>query len=259
MAETKGKLTRMISIFPEKIRKAPELWMEIYIAGSAYEERQFAEMLVRSRCTKALSPESADLVIFTGGGDVNPVLYGEEPHPETKFCPERDAQDIKLYKLCLEEGIPMLGICRGAQFLHVMNGGKLIQHLDEHYGDHHVWDKKNRIALTSVSSVHHQAVLKHDGIEVIAETSRSKTRWLNDKEKDVSLGYRDIEAFFYRDTCCLGIQGHPEYRGYPDFTLWSLKLIEDYISFNPDIVIVEKMRRINPDIRMQREKAETLQ
>src|SRR5206468_3407306 len=125
----------------------PELWMEIFVQPDPDvrdDEARFAQMFARSRCSRAKSVLEADLVIFAGGADVDPVLYGEVPHETTCCDPKRDQQDMDLYLMCVEHGIPMLGICRGAQFLHVMNGGKLWQHVDKHYGDHRIFDIRKK-------------------------------------------------------------------------------------------------------------------
>lgn len=245
--------TRRVTIMKDSLHSYPELWMEVYVAGDKSEQAQFAELLVRGSCTKADSPEKADLVIFTGGPDVNPIYYDETPHPTTHFNSRRDEEDMKLYEICLDQGIPMLGICRGAQFLHVMNGGKLFQDIDGHMGDHNIWDKKAQRIIHGVSSVHHQSCMpnRSGGMEIIAEFNRSTKRWINDK--DYSTGQLpDIEAFFYRDTCCLGIQGHPEYRGYNSFGKWSMEKLYEYIVVNPDIELRDRVRRIKLDVLAER-------
>lgn len=231
-----------------------ETYLEVYVAGNRNEQAQFAEMLIHSRCTKAKSPETADLVIFTGGPDVNPALYGEECHYTTRYSDPRDNEDIALYLKCVEQGIPMLGICRGAQFIHVMRGGKLYQDVDEHQGDHHMWDTRKNYCISIVSSVHHQMVRPgNPGMEVLAECHRSKKRWLNKLICDQTAGHKDIEAFFYRDICAIGIQGHPEYRGYTKFAQWTVELLDDLICCNPDLDWINKNRRINADLRAQRD------
>lgn len=218
----------------------PEMYMTVYVAGDDSERRKFAELFVKSRCRKADTPQDADLVVFTGGPDVDPLMYGEVKHPSTRCDLIRDKADTELYGLCLEEGIPMLGICRGAQFLHVMNGGKLYQEVDNHYKEHTMWDMKNKRVVKPISSVHHQMCVdnRDGGMEIIAHTGGlSKERWRNNVDKETN-GNLDIEAFFYRATCCIGIQGHPEYRGYPEFALWSMKLLEDLVLGNPDLELV---------------------
>lgn len=231
----------------------PELWMDVYIEGDSMEQKAFANMLVRARCKRALSPEDADVVIFTGGEDVNPLLYGERPHSSTSFNNKRDEVDMALYETCVSQGIPMFGVCRGAQFLHVMNGGKLYQDIDNHYGSHSMYDVKNRCVVNGVSSVHHQACIPNleGGMEILAETSRAKKRWLNDTDSRHG-AFLDVEAYFYRETCCLGVQGHPEYAGFEEFTVWTLNAINEYIIENPDIELRGRVRRIKKSILEER-------
>ena len=234
----------------------PELWCEVFIEedDSEGQQRAFAEMFVRGRCTKAVSPAASDLVVFTGGSDVNPAYYGEEPHKTTHFNTARDEANIKLYNFCLQEGIPMFGVCRGAQFLHVMNGGKLFQDVDNHVGDHSIFDVRTKTHIPKVSSVHHQACIADPalGMEVLATSAVANSRWKN-PTVEVKGTMADVEAFFYRDTCCLGVQGHPEYRGYHQFLQWTLEQISELIVLNPDLELKGKVRRIKDDVLAQRD------
>src|SRR5580658_6931586 len=69
-------------------------------------------------------------LLLTGGGDVDPALYGEIASPETEPPdPERDAVEAALIDEALARDLPLLGICRGMQLLNVHRGGSLIQHL----------------------------------------------------------------------------------------------------------------------------------
>lgn len=250
--ETKKKYpalpTRRIYVKKDHILDYPDIYFEVYIQGPKWEEAMFAEMLVRASCTRAKSLDKADLVIFTGGDDVNPVLYGERAHVSTQYSDPRDTADMLVFQECVEKGVPMLGVCRGAQFLHVMNGGKLFQHIDNHNQEHPIWDSVTDTLIDKASSVHHQAVRPNPGMQVLATARKSTTRWLNDKDKDDGMR-ADIEAFFYRDTCCLGIQGHPEYSGYPYFTKWSLELIQKYINENPDVKMANGNVRVKEELR----------
>lgn len=193
-------------------------------------------MFARAQCRRAPSVLEADLVVFSGGSDVDPQLYGEKAHKSTYHNTKRDDQDMRLYLMCLEHGIPMFGVCRGAQFLHVMNGGKLFQDVDGHNGDHAIWDLMNKKRIEKISSVHHQMVMPNraNGMEIIATAAQSKERWANDKNCFTG-DHLDIEAFFYRDTCCIGVQGHPEYEGYHYFTKWCLDLLNELVFCNPDL------------------------
>ncbi len=69
-----------------------------------------------------------DGVLLSGGGDVDPVLLGEAPHPSTgNINPQRDVFEIKLTQRALAIGLPVLGICRGIQVMNVAAGGTLFQ------------------------------------------------------------------------------------------------------------------------------------
>ena len=74
--------------------------------------------------------ELVDGIIFSGGHDIAPIRYGEEPHQKLQeICPERDEFDFLLYRLAKEHSLPILGICRGFQLMNVSEGGKLYQDL----------------------------------------------------------------------------------------------------------------------------------
>ena len=71
-----------------------------------------------------------DGLLFTGGQDVSPNLYGQEPSPQCgALCPGRDGMEQVLLKLALDRDLAVLGICRGIQFLNAGLGGTLYQDL----------------------------------------------------------------------------------------------------------------------------------
>lgn len=76
-----------------------------------------------------------DAVVFAGGADLDPQLYGEQPHPQTTgLRPERDAAELPLMRAALDRDLPVLGICRGMQVMSVVRGGSLTQHLPDVVG-----------------------------------------------------------------------------------------------------------------------------
>src|SRR5689334_20764186 len=61
-----------------------------------------------------------DGIVFSGGSDLDPGMYGHEPHPETKgVVEERDRGELALLQAALERDMPVLAVCRGSQILNV--------------------------------------------------------------------------------------------------------------------------------------------
>ena len=155
----------------------------------------------------------ADLVQFTGGSDVSPSLYDEEVHPYTGHSPRRDEHESDVFKEALELGIPMAGICRGSQFLNVMNGGKMFQHVDGHaiHGTHSVTTDCKR--TLDVTSTHHQMIRPSPKGRVLAIANESTFResMFGESIKRETWPQDDTEVVFYPLTKCICFQPHPEY------------------------------------------------
>ena len=107
-----------------------------------------------------------DLMVFTGGEDVNPALYGEKPHVSTRFNEKRDRFERQVWTDYKD--IPKIGICRGGQFLNVMNGGEMWQDVDKHgvSAGHDMANlvdlggtKFHRDYVLNVTSTHHQMMV----------------------------------------------------------------------------------------------------
>ncbi|WP_285550397.1 gamma-glutamyl-gamma-aminobutyrate hydrolase family protein [Actinoplanes regularis] len=75
-----------------------------------------------------------DGLLISGGPDISPGLYGEEPGPHTVIHPERDEAELLLLQAALDRDLPILGVCRGMQLLVAAHGGTLHQHLPDVLG-----------------------------------------------------------------------------------------------------------------------------
>jgi putative glutamine amidotransferase len=146
--------------------------------------------------TGAPSLNGLDGVLLTGGGDIAPSYYHETPHPKAN-PPDatRDAFELELAKLSLDDNLPMLGVCRGLQVLNVAAGGTLIQDIPSEVNQalghevnsplnaiaHEVWITRGSALsktmqeqlvdseVLQVNSRHHQAIkLPGTGFEVSA-------------------------------------------------------------------------------------------
>jgi putative glutamine amidotransferase len=180
----------------------------------------------------SLPPEGADDIVFglhglvlCGGGDVDPLNWGEPPHPKLGIVdPQRDTLEMALLHAALRREVPVLGICRGVQLMAVALGGDLwqdipsqlpdsgghFQPLPRHETHHPVRvapdstlarifqpdpDAQNSPCVLQVNSFHHQAVRQ-------CGRSLAPIAWSEDEI---------IEALVAPDAqFVLGVQWHPE-------------------------------------------------
>lgn len=140
----------------------------------------------------------ANLVQFTGGADVTPRLYGQDRGGYTRSDAHRDIVELSYFFKALNKFIPMAGICRGGQFLHVCGGGSLRQHVEGHLGHHYMKSCYSQYTI-QVTSTHHQ-VMKQDAGEVLYKAGE------------------DAEVVYHGHINALCFQPHPEYDGVPDCT-----------------------------------------
>jgi len=77
-----------------------------------------------------------DALVLSGGGDIDPSRYDGKRH-DTNYSidQERDTLELELARRVIDSSIPTLGICRGAQILNVVQGGKLIEHIPDEIGE----------------------------------------------------------------------------------------------------------------------------
>jgi gamma-glutamyl-gamma-aminobutyrate hydrolase PuuD len=191
----------------------------VYVVGGGFE---YIRLMYRLGCDGAKGLDDADVVLFTGGEDVNPELYGEVPMAKTHFNRIRDDFEQAIYKGALERELPMVGICRGGQFLNVMNDGKMWQHVNNHCGNHIARvevapfrdDGKRR--TVEVTSTHHQMMIPaaHAIVLMTALEASEKDSPAYAKVGKVA-NEPDTEAVFYDGTNCLCFQPHPEFNAAP--------------------------------------------
>jgi putative glutamine amidotransferase len=173
-----------------------------------------------------------DGLLLSGGSDLDPGYYGEEPLPELgRTVPERDAFEMACLRYALEEGIPVFGICRGMQVLNVALGGTLYQDLPSQLSDGSIahlqqtpkWQWTHEVEVEEgseaahimqattlrVNSYHHQAIkdlagglitVAHaaDGVIEAVESQDFSERWLVGVQWHAE-AMRDAEGFKYRN------------------------------------------------------------
>lgn len=156
-----------------------------------------------------------DLLVFWGGGDINPQIYGEKNIASDMPNYKRDAMEVEVMREAIGR-IPILGVCRGAQLACALLGGKLLQDVNNHGHSHPmvVAEPYRDIAgspIVNTSSLHHQMMVLPEGCEVIASAPGQSTR-RRISELDVEHGeHNDPEVAVHRDKKVLMVQGHPEY------------------------------------------------
>lgn len=144
--------------------------------------------------------ENADLIIFTGGADISPELYGEE-NKYSYTNPDRDKFEKEIFELATSLNKKILGVCRGHQLINALLGGKLVQDIEIqlkefHEGKHWLKIKNKGIVpsfFSRVNSLHHQGVT------------------IPGKEMLITSEYNGvIESTEHKDLPILTVQFHPE-------------------------------------------------
>ncbi len=159
-------------------------------------------------------------IILTGGGDVDPILYGSKRNKSLHISSLRDRNEYALLKYALSHNIPVLGICRGMQLINVFFGGKLLKPKNKLHpiGVNHditIIDKNISEKLGSntyqINSYHEIIIPKN---------------LLSDKLKEFAIDSAgNVEGYKHRKMPIWGIQWHPE-RGCPS----NGRLLSKYIS-----------------------------
>lgn len=162
----------------------------------------------------------ADIAIFTGGEDVHPIFYGEDILTTTMANIRRDKREVKVFRsLPLE--MPKVGICRGGQFLNIMSGGAMYQHIDGHLGAHEIFSDDWILGgPIKVSSTHHQLMRPSPEAWIMWQAQCTSKVHTDSEVIDTShdADFIETEMCYYSHTNSLCCQPHPEYSGYPELT-----------------------------------------
>lgn len=180
--------------------------------------------VVRDRKEFLENPQSFDLIMFTGGADVSPNLYGHR-NLASGCDPRRDDIEQEVFNLALHNNIPMFSICRGAQFTSSLLGGTMVQHLrDSHGGGVHGCETIDGESF-EVTSSHHQMIVPGEEGQILA--------WAQERLNPESCIYdgelpevlfdpedpnkiRVTEIVYYPNNKVLCCQSHPEWQNSRD-------------------------------------------
>jgi gamma-glutamyl-gamma-aminobutyrate hydrolase PuuD len=202
--------------------------LRVYVVGGGF---QYVQMFYEAGFLGARNIDDCDIVCFTGGADVDPALYGEKALPETGYDRSRDDKETIVYADALAAEKPMIGICRGSQFLNVMNGGKLWQDVDNHavHDGHDITDLKTGEIVEKMTSTHHQQMIpsaKADVLALACLTTMKKRDGDQMVRKNPDLD--DVEVVWYEETRALCFQPHPEF-AHGSCRNYFLDLVDDYV------------------------------
>lgn len=151
-------------------------------------------------------------ILLHGGADISPSIYKQRPN---KYChaepvpSHRDAVEMAFVKHAIEYGMPIIGICRGAQLLCAMDGGHLAQHIKGHIGGGHLIIDKYRGVRVRSNSAHHQMMVPREGNEVIAVSDHPVVGYMEHEKEQYFEAVPEVVHF--KQMRGIGIQGHPEW------------------------------------------------
>lgn len=186
--------------------------LKVYVVGD------FGQNYPRwiSNYTLVFNLQDADVVFFTGGEDVSPVIYNCQKLPATYNNFARDAYEKQIFESINPKKQIAMGVCRGSQILCALNGGVLVQDCDNHAigGTHKITTIEGE--EYDITSTHHQMQdpygLPENQYEVFAWANRS-THYEGYKLHPDKLAEKEPEIVIYNvpnNPVCLAIQGHPE-------------------------------------------------
>ena len=182
--------------------------------------------------------KDADALLLWGGEDIHPSFYGQKPHPfndtKTPDPSYRDMLEWQMLQEAVENDVPIIGVCRGAQLLCAFAGGKLVQHVKGNFHKYgHIIETYDGLSIQA-SANHHQMMMP-DGTEhdLLAWTTDKSDGYEGDSGAAITEGMYiekqiDPEVVYFRDVNGLAIQPHPEWHEKSDdeFPKWILQQIE---------------------------------
>lgn len=173
--------------------------------------------------------EDAAFVVFWGGEDIATSLYDETPRWTDRMMPGvRDIFEMECFNFARAKEVPQLGICRGAQLLCALNGGKLWQHVHNHNVSHGVELFDGR--RVTVTSTHHQMMRPTKEMKLIGWSMDVRSPRKGCELGETTTNEREAEIVFIPQSRALCIQGHPEYTPVDSaFSLLTRQLVKEYL------------------------------
>ncbi|MDE3022861.1 MAG: gamma-glutamyl-gamma-aminobutyrate hydrolase family protein [Pseudomonadota bacterium] len=209
-----------------------------YVLGGTGDAAPFDRVFTSAEEVDMNHMEKYAAVVLWGGEDISPSLYGQRPGRYTgakEGLSARDRYENEICQRAMEKGIPLIGVCRGAQLLCALAGGSLFQHVKGHgYGGmHYMHTTDDRVILSN--SLHHQ-MMNPKGVqhELLAWVEPDSDRAAYYEQDDLPVDAEiapllEPEVVYFPTIRGLAIQGHPEFTfGRPD--------LKDFVDYSCDLV-----------------------
>lgn len=186
--------------------------MRVLVVGG---DRSVCEMFQEAKHTVThLDP---DVICFTGGADLTPAMYKQKNEGLSICDHKRDIYEMDVYRAQFRRhpDVLFVGICRGGQFLNVMNGGSMKQHIEGHSAGVHNVLIGGKLHL--LHEDHHQGMVPTEFADVIGVDARDS----------------NPEILWYSEARALCFQAHPEWGHEPTRRLFMDMVEERYEVRNP--------------------------
>lgn len=159
-----------------------------------------------------------DGLLLTGGGDMDPIYFDEEPAIGTGVVtPERDILEVEITRMAIDRCYPVLGICRGIQVINIVAGGKIHQDLNQgvekpikHMQEAPTWYPTHKIELEPNTKL--SAILGEGPMRVNSFHHQSVSEVAPDYIVSARAADGVIEAIeSTQEKFVMGVQWHPEH------------------------------------------------
>lgn len=209
--------------------------MKIGIAGRAKDTGRYEQFLTFMNIPHITSLSIGELsacqaLIFPGGGDITPKLFGEPNLGSHNIDTELDLLQLQIFQFALQQKLPILGICKGMQLINVALGGTITQHLDT-----------SGIHTSASADVYHDTIISPSSF---LHTLYGSTITTNSRHHQAinKLGNHLIPVqWCTADNCveaiehsCLpiwGVQWHPERLNFDKTRITGIPLFSHFLSY----------------------------
>lgn len=180
-----------------------------------------------------------DALVLWGGTDIHTDFYNRSVHRRNN-CPvmpsQRDWFEWELMREARSLGLPIIGVCRGAQFICAFAGGILVQDCGGHNGGYHTIVTEDGEEFL-VTSAHHQMMYPWEvDHHVLAWSTKKLANYYHGlTEEEIKKHTIEPEVVLFPEINALAIQAHPEWMSteHP-FVHWCNQQVIDHLNFNVD-------------------------